>query len=184
MEDSKKYKATLSYSNNKIEDYDLPESFKDFKSDIKEKFFKDSKLNDEISIFYFLGKDKNEKKEEVKTEDEYKTMRNGIASEIKDHTIFIEIGNNSSIKDPKTFEEEIQFVVERELKNASERIINSLSVDSKKLSPNVLIQDKDKCGDCGKLISGDIYKNVINAEEKFYCEKCSLKIKEPMFIVH
>ena len=189
MEDNN-FLATLFYSNSKISDYDLPESLEDFKSDIQELFLIDSRLNNELSISYTLCKDKNkmEKKVVVKTEDEYKIMRKGIENEIKDKTIIIEIEKNVNdlrMKSPKTFEEQIQLVVERELKNASERIINSLSSDNKKLYPNLIIQDKTyKCGDCGKLIIGDIYKNAIKAEEKFYCENCSFKINEPMFIVH
>ena len=190
MENDNIFQATLFYSNSKISDYDLPVTLEDFKSDIQKLFLIDSRLNKEISISYILNKDKNkkEKRVEVKTEDEYKIMRKGITNEIKDKTIFIEIekiSNILSMKSPKTFEEQIQLVVESELKNASERIINSLSSDNKKLYPNLIIQDKTyKCGDCGKLIYGDIYKNAINAEEKFYCENCSFKINEPLFIVH
>ena len=189
MEDNN-FLGTLFYSNSKISDYVFPESFEDFKSDIQKLFLIDSRLINELSISYTLCKDKNkmQKKVVVKTEDEYKIMRKGIENEIKDKTIIIEIeknANNLRMKSPKTFEEQIQLVVERELKNASERIINSLSSDNKKLYPNLIMQDKTyKCGDCGKLIYGDIYKNAIKAEEKFYCENCSFKINEPMFIVH
>ena len=182
MEDDNIFQATLFYSNSKISDYDFPESLEDFKSDIQKLFLIDSRLINELSISYTLCKDKNkmQKKEVVKTENEYKIMRKGIEKEIKDKTIIIEIekkANNLRMKSPKTFEEQIQLVVERELKNASERIINSLSSNNKKLYPNLIIQDKTyKCGDCSKLIYGDIYKNAINAEEKFYCENLILRL--------
>ena len=192
MEDNNP-KANLFYFNNTIKDYDLPETLFNFKSEIKELFHIDSRLNDEINIIYiFLQKNKNnntEKYIEVKLEDDYKIMKERLATgkEIKENTILIEIENNlnniNERKIPETFEEEIQNVVERELKNASERIINYLSSNDKKNYPASKIQDKECCV-CNEIINGDIYKNAVNIEEKYYCEKCSININDPMFVIH
>ena len=186
MEDNN-HRANLFYSNTNINDYELPETLKEFKSDIKTLFQIDSRLNNEIHIIYIsLEKKQFKKNIEVKTEDEYKEMRDKIENQIKDQTILIEIGNNLSDvgrKKPETFEEEIEYVVERELKNAAEKITKSLTSNYQKFYPNSKIQDKS-CGDCGALIIGDAYKSAINGEEKYFCENCSLKINEPMFIIH
>ena len=185
-------KVNLFYFNNTIKDYDLPETLFNFKSELKELFQIDSRLNEEINIIYiFVQKNKNnniEKYIEVKLEDDYKIMKERLGKEdIKDNTILIEIENNlnniNERKVPETFEEEIQNVVERELKNASERIINYLSSNDKKNYPASKIQDKECCV-CNEIINGDIYKNAVNIEEKFYCEKCSININDPMFVIH
>ena len=125
--------CNLFYLNNTIEDYNLPESFKDLKSDIKELYNLDPRLNDEISLFYFfLEKEKNNIKEktiEVKTEEDYILMKKRIINDIKDKTILIEIENNKNNIDRKIyerFEEKMQSIIERELKNAGERIRNYL----------------------------------------------------------
>ena len=181
------HRANLFYSNTNINDYDLPETLKEFKSDIKKLFKIDSRLNNEIHIIYIsLEKKQLKKNIEVKTEDEYKAMRDKIENQIKDHTVLIEIGDNLNDvgrKKPETFEEEIRCVVERELKNAAENITKCLTSNYQKLYLNSKIQDKN-CGDCGELIIGDTYKSAINGEEKYFCEKCSFKINEPMFIIH
>ena len=191
MEDNNP-KANLFYFNNTIKDYDLPETLFNFKSEIKELFHIDSRLNDEINIIYiFLQKNKNDNTEkyiEVKLEDDYKIMKERLGKEdIKDNTILIEIENNlnniNERKVPETFEEEIQNVVEREIKNASERIINYLSSNNKKSYPGSKVQDKECCV-CNEIINGDIYKNAVNIEEKYYCEKCSININDPMFVIH
>ena len=188
--DNKDNTCNLFYLNNIIKDYNLPESFKDLKSDIKELYHIDPRLNDEISLVYiFLDKEKNNIKEkniEVKTEDDYISMKKRITNEIKDKTLLIEIENNINNinrKIPKTFEEEMQRIIERELKNAGERIRKYLSSNNKKYYPASKLQDKI-CDSCGEIIKGDIYKNAINIEEKYYCEKCSLNINEPMFVIH
>ena len=185
-------KVNLFYFNNTIKDYDLPETLLNFKSELKELFHIDSKFNEEINIIYiFVQKNKNnniEKYIEVKLEDDYKIMKERLGKEdIKDNTILIEIENNlnniNKRKVPETFEEEIQNIVERELKNASERIINYLSSNDKKNYPASKIQDKECCV-CNEIINGDIYKNAVNIEEKYYCEKCSININDPMFVIH
>jgi hypothetical protein len=189
--DDKKYKANLYYFNSTVNDYELPESFLIFKEDIKEMFNIDSNINDELSLFYtILDKDKENKEKKkitkVKTQDEYKEMRDGI-QKIEDKTIFIEIEKDSfniNRKTPETFEEEIQCVVEREIKNAAERIKKFLSSNSKRY-PYSKKQDK-QCCNCSGLIYGDMYKKAKEISEQYYCEKCAFELNddEPLFVIH
>ena len=189
--DDKKYKANLYYFNSTVNDYELPESFLIFKEDIKEMFNIDSNINDELSLFYtILDKDKENKEKKkitkVKTQDEYKEMRDGI-QKIEDKTIFIEIEKDSfniNRKAPETFEEEIQCVVEREIKNAAERIKKFLSSNSKRY-PYSKKQDK-QCCNCSGLIYGDMYKKAKEISEQYYCEKCAFELNddEPLFVIH
>ena len=192
INENKNDRANLFYFNNTINDYDLPENLSSFISDIKELFQIDSRLNEEINLTYiFLDKDKNKKTKEkiieIKSDDDYKKMKERLTNEIKDQNILIEIENNSNNilerKAPETFEEEIQNIVERELKNAGERIIKYLSSNDKKSYPSSKIQDKI-CSECNNIISGDIYKSAKNVEEKYYCENCSFNINDPMFVIH
>ena len=187
-------RAKLFYLNNIINNYELPEFFEDFKNDIKTLYHIDSRLNEEISFIYiFLEKENNKEKEkekniEIKTEEDYNLMKKRIkVNQIKDKTILIEIeknSNNLSRKIPETFEEKIQNVVERELKNAGERIRKYLSSNNKKYYPSSKVQVRT-CDDCQEIIKGDIFKDVKNVEEKYYCEKCSFKRNdEPMFVIH
>ena len=189
--DDKNYKANLYYFNSTVNDYELPESFLIFKEDIKEMFNIDSNINDELSLFYtILDKDKENKEKKkitkVKTQDEYKEMRDGI-QKIEDKTIFIEIEKDSfniNRKTPETFEEEIQCVVEREIKNAAERIKKFLSSNSKRY-PYSKKQDK-QCCNCSGLIYGDMYKKAKEISEQYYCEKCAFELNddEPLFVIH
>ena len=189
--DDKNYKANLYYFNSTVNDYELPESFLIFKEDIKEMFNIDSNINDELSLFYtILDKDKENKEKKkitkVKTQDEYKEMRDGI-QKIEDKTIFIEIEKDSfniNRKAPESFEEEIQCVVEREIKNAAERIKKFLSSNSKRY-PYSKKQDK-QCCNCSGLIYGDMYKKAKEISEQYYCEKCAFELNddEPLFVIH
>ena len=191
MEEPKDYKVNLFYFNNTINDYELPESFLNFKEDIKELFHIDSNLNNEIFLFYtYLENEKDKVKKiniVVNTEDDYKTMRNRVQKEIENKTILIEIENGSVNiirKNPETFEEEIQCVVEREIKKAAERIRKCLSSNSEKYSYS---KKQDKiCEKCNQIIYGNIYKNALKVEEKYYCENCAFNLKDddPMFIIH
>ena len=181
-------KFNLFYLNTTIKEYELPENFSNFKSDIKELFNIDSRLNEEINIIYVLLKKEKkqtiEKNIDVKTEDDYQNMKTSNINEIKDQTILIEIEKNDiRRKLPETFEEEIKSVVEREIRDAGERIRQCLSISDKKYYPSTKIQDK-KCDECKDIIAGDIYKNALKVENKFYCEKCSLNINDPMFVIH
>ena len=106
-------------------------------------------------------------------------------SEIKDNTILIEIDKVPSETNrtiPETYEEEIQCVVERELKGAAERIKKYLS--GKKNCYPCAKSHKKICSKCGRSIFGDLYKSVTDIEEKYYCERCSFSQKEPCFIIH
>ena len=181
-------KFNLFYLNTTIKEYQLPENFSNFKSDIKELFNIDSRLNEEINVIYVLLKKEKrltiEKNIEVKTEDDYQSMKTSNINEVKDQTILIEIEKNDiRRKLPETFEEEIKSVVEREIRDAGERIRQCLSISDNKYYPSTKIQDK-KCDECKDIIAGDIYKNAIKVENKFYCEKCSLNINDPMFVIH
>ena len=181
-------KFNLFYLNTTIKEYELPENFSKFKSDIKELFNIDSRLNEEINIIYALLKKERkqtiEKNIEVKTEDDYQSMKTSNINEIKDKTILIEIEKNDiRRKLPETFEEEIKNVVESEIRDAGERIRQYLSISDKKYYPSTKIQDKN-CDECKDIIVGDIYKNALKVENKFYCEKCSLNINDPMFVIH
>ena len=81
------HRANLFYSNTNINDYELPETLKEFKSDIKTLFQIDSRLNNEIHIIYIsLEKKQFKKNIEVKTEDEYKEMRDKIEKQICSRT--------------------------------------------------------------------------------------------------
>ena len=190
--ENKKYEANLYYFNSTVKDYELPESFLIFKEDIKEMFNIDSNINDELSLFYtFLDVDKMNKEKKkitkVKTQEDYKEMRDRIQTKIEDKTILIEIEKdsvNANRKAPETFEEEIQCVVEREIKDAAERIRKYLSSNSKKY-PYSKKQDK-QCCNCNGLIYGDMYKKAKEIEEQYYCEKCALELNddEPLFVIH
>ena len=71
--------------------------------------------------------------------------------------------------------------MENEIKNATDRIINKLKFKSNK-NEELKLQEK-LCDICKNYILGDIYKQVFKVEEKYYCEKCALDIKEPLFII-
>ena len=190
MSEPQNFKANLFYFNNTYNDYELPESYINFKEDIKELFNIDPNVNDEISLIYTHlenEKDKTKKKIVVNTEDDYKTMRSRIQKEIEDKTILIEIENglvNINRKIPESFEDKIQCIVEREIKNAAERIKKCLSSNSDKYSYSK-VQDKE-CEECKGIIYGNIYKNALKVEEKYYCENCAFNLKDddPMFIIH
>ena len=179
--------ANIYYMNNTIEEFDLPLSLNEFRNEIKNLLHIESKNNDEIFVLYKLNEDENKNEIEAKTDDDYtlllKRMKEGI---IKDRTIFIEtdkVPSEISRNTPETFEEEIQYVIERELKGAAERIKKYLS-GNKKCYPSVKNQKNKICSKCCRNIIGDIYKSVTDYEGKIYCEKCSYSEKEPTFIIH
>ena len=182
-------KSNIYYLNNTIEDFDLPLSLNEFRTQIKDLFHIKSRNNDEIFVIYtFLAdEDENKEKEEIleaKTDNDYHLLLKRIKDDkIKDQTIFIEtdkVPSQISRKDPETFEEEIQYVIERELKAAAENIKKYLS-GNKKCYPSA----KNRiCSNCCRNIIGNIYKSVTDIEEKIYCEKCSFTQKDPTFIIH
>ena len=185
--------SNIFYLNNTIKDFDLPLSLNEFRTQIKDLFHIESKKNDEIFVIYTSleeGDNDKEKEEtlEAKTDNDYILLLKRIKDDkVKDQTIFIEIDkvpSQISRKEPETFEEEIQNVVERELKAAAENIKKYLS-GNKKCYPSAKNRKKNKiCSKCYRTIIGDIYKSVTNIDEKIYCEKCSFTQNDPTFIIH
>ena len=191
LEELKNLTANIYYLNNTINDFDLPLSLNDFRTQIKNLFHIESRSNDEIFVLYTYLEEDNDIKEEkileVKTDEDYILLLKRVKDvEIKDNMILIEIDKVPSEigrKNPETFEEEIKYVVERELKAASERIKKYLS-GSKKCYPSAKNQKNKICSRCSRDIIGDVYKSVTDIEEKIYCEKCSFSQSDPTFIIH
>ena len=185
--------SNIFYLNNTIKDFELPLSLDEFRTQIKDLFHIEEKSNDEIFLLYtYLEKNENDDKEketilEAKTDNDYRLLLKRIkAEEIKDETILIEtdkLPSQISRKSPETFEEEIQYVIETELKAAAENIKKYLS-GNKKCYPSVKNRKNKICSTCCRNIKGDIYKSVTDIEEKIYCEKCSFNQKDPTFIIH
>jgi len=186
-------KANIFYLNNTINDFELPLSLNEFRTQIKELFHIDSRPNDEIFVLYtYIVEDDEDNKEkeqnlETKTNEDYILLLKRVKNdEIKDKNILIEtdkVPSEICRKNPETFEEEIQFVIERELKAAAENIKKYLS-GNKKCYPSAKSRKNKICSQCCRTIIGDIYKSVTDIEERIYCEKCSFTKKEPTFIIH
>ena len=189
--------SNIFYLNNTINNFELPLSLNEFRSQIKD-LFHIEKSNEEIFVIYtYLGEeddeddDKNNKQKEktleAKTDNDYRLLLKRIKEdEVKNKTILIEIDklpSQISRKNPETFEEEIQYVIERELKNAAENIKKYLS-GNKKCYPLLKNRKNKICSRCLRIITGDIYKSVTDIDEKIFCEKCSFIQKDPTFIIH
>ena len=183
---------TLSYLNNKIEDFQLPSTLNEFRTKIKE-IFQIKKNIDEIFITYITeeqeeGKeDEQEFVHEVKREEEYVNLLGLIRQEdvVKDSIIYIEtdrVPNEVCREFSKNFDEEIELLIKTQLKAAGERIKKGLS-GKMELYPSSKIQEK-KCFKCNKNIIGDIFKCVEDVDQTIYCKKCSLNKTSPMFIIH
>ena len=183
---------TLSYLNNKIEDFQLPSTLNEFRTKIKE-IFQIKKNIDEIFITYITeeqeeGKeDEQEFVHEVKREEEYVTLLDLIKQEdvVKDSIIYIEtdrVPNEVCREFSKNFDQEIELLIKTQLKAAGERIKKGLS-GKMELYPSSKIQEK-KCFKCNKNIIGDIFKCVEDVDQTIYCKKCSLNKTSPMFIIH
>ena len=183
---------TLSYLNNKIEDFQLPSTLNEFRTKIKE-IFQIKKNTDEIFITYITeeqeeGKeDEQEFVHEVKREEEYVDLLGLIKQEdvVKDSIIYIEtdrVPNEVCREFSKNFDEEIELLIKTQLKAAGERIKKGLSGKTE-LYPSTKIQEK-KCFKCNKNIIGDIFKCVEDVDQTIYCKKCSLNKTSPMFIIH
>ena len=183
---------TLSYLNNKIEDFQLPSTLNEFRTKIKE-IFQIKKNIDEIFITYITeeqeeGKeDEQEFVHEVKREEEYIDLLGLIKQEdvVKDSIIYIEtdrVPNEVCREFSKNFDEEIELLIKTQLKAAGERIKKGLSGKTE-LYPSTKIQEK-KCFKCNKNIIGDIFKCVEDVDQTIYCKKCSLNKTSPMFIIH
>ena len=183
---------TLSYLNNKIEDFQLPSTLNEFRTKIKE-IFQIKKNIDEIFITYITeeqeeGKeDEQEFVHEVKREEEYVNLLGLIRQEdvVKDSIIYIEtdrVPNEVCREFSKNFDQEIELLIKTQLKAAGERIKKGLSGKTE-LYPSSKIQEK-KCFKCNKNIIGDIFKCVEDVDQTIYCKKCSLNKTSPMFIIH
>ena len=183
---------TLSYLNNKIEDFQLPSTLNEFRTKIKE-IFQIKKNTDEIFITYITeeqeeGKeDEQEFVHEVKREEEYVDLLGLIKQEdvVKDSIIYIEtdrVPNEVCREFSKNFDQEIELLIKTQLKAAGERIKKGLS-GKMELYPSSKIQEK-KCFKCNKNIIGDIFKCVEDVDQTIYCKKCSLNKTSPMFIIH
>ena len=183
---------TLSYLNNKIEDFQLPSTLNEFRTKIKE-IFQIKKNIDEIFITYITeeqeeGKeDEQEFVHEVKREEEYVNLLDLIKQEdvVKDSIIYIEtdrVPNEVCREFSKNFDQEIELLIKTQLKAAGERIKKGLSGKTE-LYPSTKIQEK-KCFKCNKNIIGDIFKCVEDVDQTIYCKKCSLNKTSPMFIIH
>ena len=179
-------KADVYFLNSTIKEVELPISLNEFREKIKGLFLIKNRKNDEIFVIYSKEENDSETTIEVKTDEDYiKLLKTIKESEIKDNTILIEIDKVPSETNrtiPESYEEEIQCVVERELKGAAERIKKYLS-GNKKCYPCAM-SHKKMCSKCGRSIYGDLYKSVTDIEEKYYCERCSFNQKEPCFIIH
>jgi len=179
-------KTDIYFLNSTIKDVELPVYLNEFREKIKDLFLIKNRKNDEIFVIYSKEENGSETTIEVKTDDDYIELLKTIKeSEIKDNTILIEIDKVPSETNrtiPETYEQEIQCVVERELKGAAERIKKYLS-GNKKCYPCAK-SHKKMCAKCGRSIFGDLYKSVTDIEEKYYCERCSFSQKEPCFIIH
>ena len=179
-------KADVYFLNSTIKEVELPISLNEFREKIKGLFLIKNRKNDEIFVIYSKEENESETTIEVKTDEDYiKLLKTIKESEIKDNTILIEIDKVPSETNrtiPETYEEEIQCVVERELKGAAERIKKYLS--GKKNCYPCAKSHKKICSKCGRSIFGDLYKSVTDIEEKYYCERCSFNQKEPCFIIH
>ena len=194
MEDNKnKLKATVSYLNNKLEDFEIPSTLNEFRTHIKQ-IFQIKKNIEEIFITYLTSEEEEEGKEEpndtlheVKREEEYKTLLDKIKQddEIKDNIIYIEtdrVPEEISRDFAQTFEQEIEYLIKTQLKAAGERIKKGLS-GKMELYPSSKRQEKS-CSKCKQPIIGDIYRIVEDVNQNTYCKKCSININQPVFIIH
>ena len=194
MEDNKnKLKATVSYLNNKLEDFEIPSTLIEFRTHIKQ-IFQIKKNIEEIFITYLTSEEEEEGKEEpndtlheVKREEEYKTLLDKIKQddEIKDNIIYIEtdrVPQEISRDFAQTLEQEIECLIKTQLKAAGERIKKGLS-GKMELYPSSKRQEKS-CRQCKQPIIGDIYRIVDDVNQYTYCKKCSINFYQPVFIIH
>ena len=183
---------TLSYLNNKIEDFQLPSTLNEFRTKIKE-IFQIKKNIDEIFITYITeeqeeGKeDEQEFVHEVKREEEYVNLLGLIKQEdaVKDSIIYIEtdrVPNEVCREFSKNFDEEIELLNKTQLKAAGERIKKGLS-GKMELYPSSKRQEKT-CRQCKQIIIGDIFRIVDDVNQNTYCKKCSINFSQPMFVIH
>ena len=194
MEDNKNnLKTTVSYLNIKLEDFDIPSTLYEFRTQIKQ-IFQIKKNIDEIFITYLTTEEEEEGKDEpsdtlheIKREEEYKTLLDYIKQDdaIKDNIIYIEterVPEEISREFAQTFEQEIEFLIKAQLKAAGERIKKGLS-GKMELYPSSKRQEKT-CRQCKQPIIGDIFRIVDDVNQNTYCKKCSINFSQPMFVIH
>ena len=194
MEDNKNnLKTTVSYLNIKLEDFDIPSTLYEFRTQIKQ-IFQIKKNTDEIFITYLTTEEEEEGKEEpsdtlheIKREEEYKTLLDNIKQDdaIKDNIIYIEterVPEEISREFAQTFEQEIECLIKAQLKAAGERIKKGLS-GKMELYPSSKRQEKT-CRQCKQVIIGDIFRIVDDVNQNTYCKKCSINFSQPMFVIH
>ena len=181
-------RCTLFYLKNKLTDFELPTSINEFRQKVQSLFHLESKnLDDIIFIYKYKTKENNKEKIiEVKTDNEYNIMLKKLnEKELKKNYVYIEtdkVPTETSRENSETYEEEIEYLIECELKAAGERIKNYLS-GNKKCYPSTKGLDIKTCFKCSKAINGNIYRSVTDIEEKCFCEKCSYEQKDPVFII-
>jgi len=194
MEDNKNnLKTTVSYLNIKLEDFDIPSTLYEFRTQIKQ-IFQIKKNIDEIFITYLTTEEEEEGKDEpsdtlheIKREEEYKTLLDNIKQDdaIKDNIIYIEterVPEEISREFAQTFEQEIEYLIKAQLKAAGERIKKGLS-GKMELYPSSKRQEKT-CKQCKQPIIGDIFRIVDDVNQNTYCKKCSINFSQPMFVIH
>ena len=194
MEDNKNnLKTTVSYLNIKLEDFDIPSTLYEFRTQIKQ-IFQIKKNIDEIFITYLTTEEEEEGKDEpsdtlheIKREEEYKTLLDNIKQDdaIKDNIIYIEterVPEEISREFAQTFEQEIEYLIKAQLKAAGERIKKGLS-GKMELYPSSKRQEKT-CRQCKQIIIGDIFRIVDDVNQNTYCKKCSINFSQPMFVIH
>ena len=194
MEDNKNnLKTTVSYLNIKLEDFEIPSTLYEFRTQIKQ-IFQIKKNIDEIFITYLTTEEEEEGKDEpsdtlheIKREEEYKTLLDNIKQDdaIKDNIIYIEterVPEEISREFAQTFEQEIEFLIKAQLKAAGERIKKGLS-GKMELYPSSKRQEKT-CRQCKQPIIGDIFRIVDDVNQNTYCKKCSINFSQPMFVIH
>ena len=195
MEDNKnKLKATISYLNNKLVDFEIPSTLNEFRTQIQQ-IFQIKKNIEEIFITYLKTEKKkkegneepNDKLHEIKREEEYSTLLDEIrkGDEIKDNIIYIEtdrVPEEISRDFSESFEQEIEYLIETQLKAAGERIKKGLS-GKMELYPSSKKQEKF-CKQCKLPIIGDIYRIVEDIHQNTYCKKCSINFSQPVFVIH
>ena len=194
-EENRNLTINLYYLNNTINGFILPLCLNDLRTKVKKIFRIENRENDEIFFLYNITVEEKDEEEiikkditiEVKAEDDYELLLKRIKSdEIKNEIIYIEtdkVPGEISRKSPETFEEEVQCVIKNELKAAGERIKKYLS-GLQKCYPSTINEDQNKCSKCNRVISGKVFRSVIEPEEQYFCEKCSLLENKPLFIIN
>ena len=176
--EEKKYTINIFYLDSKLIDYKFPYALKDFKKDIISIFNFSSNITEQL-IYKLKELNNEEKILDFKSEESYKKEISYIKSMNENMNINIYIENKNNNND-NNFEENIKLIVEKKKKNAADRIINKFKYQGKKLS-EIKIRDK-RCQLCNQIIEGNLYKTIFDDNELFYCENCSIDVKEPLFI--